>query len=31
MNLEDVEWQGMEWIIVAQDRGKWEPEELLAT
>ena len=31
MNLEEVGWQGMEWIIVAQDRGKWEPEELLAT
>jgi hypothetical protein len=31
MNLEEVEWQGMKWIVVAQDRGRWEAEELLAT
>jgi hypothetical protein len=31
MNIEEVGWQGMEWIVVVQDRGKWEAEELLAT
>lgn len=31
MNVEEVGWQGIQWIIVAQDRGKWEAEELLAT
>jgi len=31
MNLEEVGWQGMEWLLVAQARGKWEAEELLAT